>query len=91
MTEQINTAVEPMNTIGNDTPRVDAVERVTGAAQFTRDFSLPGMLYARVLRSRLPHARIISIDTSRAASLPGVRAVITNENVVETICSLFWE
>ncbi len=80
MSEQITTTVEPMSIIGNDTPRVDAVERVTGEAKFTRDMRLPGMLYARVLRSRLPHARITRIDTSRAEQLTGVMAVITNEN-----------
>jgi len=80
MSEFINTAVEPMDTIGRETPRIDAVERVNGQARFTRDMRLPGMLYARVLRSRLPHARIVSIDTSRAEALPGVMAVITSEN-----------
>jgi CO/xanthine dehydrogenase Mo-binding subunit len=69
-----------MQIIGNDTPRVDAIERVTGAAKFTRDVKLPGMLYARVLRSPHPHARIVSVDTSEAASLPGVRSVITHED-----------
>jgi xanthine dehydrogenase molybdenum-binding subunit len=69
-----------MQIIGKDTPRVDAIERVTGAAKYTRDVKLPGMLYARVLRSPHPHARIVSVDTSEAASLPGVRSVITHED-----------
>mgnify|MGYP001425177492 CR=1 FL=1 len=72
-------AVEPLNTVGHDVPRVDAYERVTGKATYTRDIKLPGMLYARVLRSTVPHARIRRIDTSKAAALPGVRAVITHE------------
>jgi CO/xanthine dehydrogenase Mo-binding subunit len=72
-------AVDPMNTVGHDVPRVDAYERVTGKATYTRDIRLPGMLYARVLRSPRPHARIRSIDTSAAEALPGVRAVITHE------------
>ena len=80
MSEQINYAVEPLDTIGNETPRVDAIERVTGQALYTRDQRLPGMLYARILRSRLPHARILSIDTSRAEQLEGVVSVITHEN-----------
>ena len=71
--------VQPLETLGRDTPRIDAYERVTGRAEYTRDISLPGMLYARVLRSPHPHARIRSIDTSRAEALPGVRAVITHE------------
>jgi len=80
MSEQINYAVEPLGTIGHETARVDAIERVTGQALYTRDQRLPGMLYARVLRSRVPHARILRIDTSRAEQLDGVVAVITNEN-----------
>ena len=66
-------------TIGHVTPRVDAVERVTGQAKYTNDIKLPGMLYARVLRSPHPHARILCIDTSEASRVPGVKAVITHE------------
>ena len=73
-------AVQPLTTIGHVTPRVDAVARVTGQAKYTNDLKLPGMLYARVLRSPHPHARIRRIDTSEASRLPGVRAVITHEN-----------
>jgi xanthine dehydrogenase molybdenum-binding subunit len=68
-----------MNTVGRNVPRIDAFERVTGRATYTRDVRLPGMLYARVLTSPHPHARILSIDVSRARALPGVRAVITYE------------
>ena len=71
-------AVDPMNTVGHNVPRVDAYERVTGRATYTRDIRLPGMLYARVLRSPHPHARIRRIDTLAAEALPGVRAVITH-------------
>jgi xanthine dehydrogenase molybdenum-binding subunit len=66
--------------VGKQTPRIDAYERVTGQAQYTGDLQLPGMLYARVLRSNVPHAKIISIDTSKAEKLPGVKAVIHHEN-----------
>ncbi|MBD08394.1 MAG: hypothetical protein CMD70_06705 [Gammaproteobacteria bacterium] len=72
-------AIDPLKTVGHDIPRIDAYERVTGKATYNRDIKLPGMLYARVLRSNVPHANIISIDTSRAEALPGVRAVITHE------------
>jgi CO/xanthine dehydrogenase Mo-binding subunit len=71
--------VQPLKTVGRATRRIDAVERVTGKATYTRDVRLPGMLYARVLRSPHPHARVKSIDTSRAAALPGVKAVITHD------------
>jgi CO/xanthine dehydrogenase Mo-binding subunit len=59
---------------------VDAIARVTGEAKYTNDLKLPGMLYARVLRSPHPHARIRRIDTREASRFPGVRAVITHEN-----------
>ena len=72
--------VTPLQTVGHSTPRIDATERVTGGAKYSRDIKLPGMVYARVLRSPHPHARIVSVDTSAALALPGVRAVITHED-----------
>jgi CO/xanthine dehydrogenase Mo-binding subunit len=63
--------------VGKDVPRTDAVPKVTGAAQYVADLHLPGMLHAAVLRSPHPHARIVSIDVSAAAALPGVKAVAT--------------
>lgn len=63
--------------IGTRLPRVDAQERVTGKAAFGADINLPGMLWAKVLRSPYPHARIKKIDASRAQALEGVKAVIT--------------
>ena len=66
--------------VGKSTPRIDAFERVTGRAQYTGDIQLPGMLYARVLRSSVPHAKIISIDTSKAEKLPGVKTIIHHGN-----------
>ncbi len=77
--QQATGPVRPMNTVGHNVPRIDAYERVTGRATYTRDVRLPGMLYARVLRSPHPHARIRGIDVSRAEALPGVRAIITHE------------
>jgi len=71
--------VHPLSTIGRDTVRIDAYERVTGRAEYTRDVTVSGMLFARVLTSPYPHARIRSVDTTRAEALPGVRAVITHE------------
>jgi xanthine dehydrogenase molybdenum-binding subunit len=66
--------------VGKRTPRIDAFERVTGQAQYTGDIQLPNMLYGRVLRSPHPHARIMSIDTSKAEKLAGVKAIIHHEN-----------
>ena len=70
----------PLNTVGHRTPRIDALLRVTGRAEYTGDVKLPGMLYARVLRSPHPHARITNINTAKAAALPGVRAILTKDN-----------
>jgi 4-hydroxybenzoyl-CoA reductase alpha subunit len=72
--------MKPYATIGKDIPRTDSREKATGAAMYTDDMKLPGMLYGRLLRSPLPHARIVSIDTRRAARLPGVKCVITGED-----------
>ncbi|OFV96442.1 MAG: hypothetical protein A3H28_01910 [Acidobacteria bacterium RIFCSPLOWO2_02_FULL_61_28] len=66
--------------LNKTTPRIDAVERVTGQAQYTEDIYLPGMLFARILRSPLPHARVRSVDTSAAEALPGVRAILHSKN-----------
>ena len=62
-------------------PRIDGVEKVTGAARYAADVCRPGMLWAKVLRSPLPHARILRIETSAARALPGVHAVLTAEDL----------
>src|SRR5664279_4584587 len=61
--------------IGKSIPRINGRAKVTGAAPFTVDVRLPGMLHAWLLRSPHPHARILSIDTTAAERLAGVRAV----------------
>lgn len=67
--------------IGKSVRRADVLEKVTGEAQYVADIALPGMLYARSKRSTVAHALIRRIDTSRALALPGVKAVLTHENV----------
>lgn len=67
--------------VGVSAPRVDGVEKVTGAAKFAGDISFPDLLEARVLRSPLPHAAIEAIDTSKAAALPGVIAVLCRDDL----------
>jgi xanthine dehydrogenase YagR molybdenum-binding subunit len=67
--------------IGKRQPKLDGFEKVTGRAKFASDFSLPGMLCLKVLRSPYPHARIVSIDTSKALALPGVKAVLTHKDM----------
>ncbi len=75
--------------LGKSVPRLDALEKVTGRAKFCGDVSLSGMLYAKVLRSPHAHARIASVDTSRAEKLPGVRVVITGKDVPDKRYGLF--
>lgn len=74
----------PLRAVGRSVPKRDALDKVTGAARYTGDLTLPGMLRARFLRSPHAHARIISIDTSRAETLPGVHAVLTYKNTPKT-------
>ncbi len=66
--------------LGRPSPRLDAWDIVTGRAQYIDDLKMPEMLYARILRSPHAHARITSLDVSRAEALEGVAAVITHHN-----------
>jgi len=66
--------------IGTDRARPEAPAKVAGKTAYIHDITLPGMLYGQIKFSEHAHARIVSIDTSRAERLPGVRAVITGEN-----------
>ncbi len=67
--------------VGKSVIRVDAVDKATGGAIYASDIELPQMLYAKVLRSPHPHARIVSIDTSKAEQLPEVVCVLTSKDV----------
>lgn len=73
----MSTRSRPFNVVGKRAPLVDAYGKVTGQAVYTDDIKLPGMLVGKILRSPIPYGGIRSIDTSRAGSLDGVRAVIT--------------
>ena len=67
--------------VGQSPPRIDARDKVTGQACYPGDFSKPGMLYAEVVWSEYPHARVRRIDTSQAEVFPGVMKVITYRDV----------
>ncbi|MGI9410016.1 MAG: xanthine dehydrogenase family protein molybdopterin-binding subunit, partial [Hyphomicrobiaceae bacterium] len=69
--------------IGKRTIRPDGADKVTGRAAYGADYSLPGMLWGKVLRSPHPHARIKSINLDKALALPGVKAAITAQDIVE--------
>ena len=66
---------------GRSIPRVEARAKVTGKAEYVHNLLLPGMLYAKVHRSTVAHARIIGIDTAAAKALPGVYAVYTAADI----------
>lgn len=72
-----------MKVVGQNVARVDALAKVTGAAQFAGDIVVPGMTHGKVLRSPLPHARLTRIDASQAEALPGVVAVLTGQDVLD--------
>jgi carbon-monoxide dehydrogenase large subunit len=73
--------VKAFKYIGKDIPRSDALEKVTGRAIFVADMKIPDMLYGKILRSPYAHARIKSIDVSEAERVPGVKAVLTRNDI----------
>ncbi|HVF56923.1 MAG TPA: molybdopterin cofactor-binding domain-containing protein [Pyrinomonadaceae bacterium] len=76
-----NGAGRKMKVVGRPFRKVDARAKCTGQTKFADDIVLPRMLFAKLLRSHEPHARIVSIDTSKALALPGVFAVITGKDL----------
>src|SRR4030042_3133386 len=66
--------------IGKSVLRFDSLEKVRGQGGFCGDIMLPGMLHMRILGSPHPHAKILSIDTSKAEKFPGVRCVVTDKD-----------
>jgi xanthine dehydrogenase molybdenum-binding subunit len=73
--------MQGFSTVGKRVPKLDAAEKATGRSRYIQDLKLPGMLYGRILYSKYAHARIAKIDVSRARALPGVRAVLTGEDI----------
>ncbi len=71
--------------VGKRFPRIDAVEKATGAARYAADLKLGGMLHAKLLRSPHAHARVTGIDASKALGMPGVKAVATIEEVPKVV------
>ena len=67
--------------VGISIPRPDGPEKVTGRVQYVADIQAKGLLHAKLLRSPHAHAKIVSIDTSAAKELPGVRAVLTAKDI----------
>ncbi|MCH7714418.1 MAG: xanthine dehydrogenase family protein molybdopterin-binding subunit, partial [Chloroflexi bacterium] len=78
MVSNIVLSNQEFNVVGTRPIRPDGVDKVTGKARYSADISLPDMLHGKILRSPYAHARIISIDASRALATPGVKAVVTS-------------
>ncbi len=81
MDAKTRSETKKLKVVGTRPIRPDGIPKVTGLARYGADYSLPGMLWGKVLRSPHPHARIRSIDTSAAEALPGVKAVMTGADI----------
>src|ERR1700746_4038120 len=79
----VNDVVGRFKWVGTRPIRPDGVPKVTGKAMYAADLTMPGALVGKILRSPHAHARIRSIDTSKAAKLPGVKAVVTAKDFPE--------
>jgi len=79
--ESSSLTMADLKSVGRSERRVDSVKLATGRGTFVDDIALPGMLYARILRSPHAHARIVRIDAAKARAMPGVAAVLTHEDV----------
>jgi len=80
--------MEEYSAVGKRIPNRDSVDKVKGNAIFTKDIKLKGMLYGKILRSPLPHAKIINIDVSKAEKLIGVKAVLTYKDTPQVKFSI---
>ncbi|HWK59981.1 MAG TPA: xanthine dehydrogenase family protein molybdopterin-binding subunit [Eoetvoesiella sp.] len=82
---QVDDLTSRHSTIGKGIPQVNHQAKVMGRAKYAGDLKVPGMLHGAILRSPYAHARIVSIDTSAALALPGVRAVLTGDDAPNTL------
>lgn len=76
--------------VGQSVRRVESREKVTGRADYIHNLRLPGMLHAKIFRSRVAHGRIVRIDTAMAREFPGVHSVITGDDVLRLIPSPYF-
>jgi carbon-monoxide dehydrogenase large subunit len=74
--------------VGKAVTRLEGAEKVSGKLRYAADFEIPGSLCAKILRTSLPHARIVKIDKSKAEQLPGVRAIITGADIPAVMVGL---
>jgi CO/xanthine dehydrogenase Mo-binding subunit len=91
MTETLKTIAPPKpskpawSEVSRSVPRLEGVQKVTGAIEYIHHLRLPGMLYGKIVRSTVAHANILSIDATAARDLPGVYMVVTGEDVLNVV------
>ncbi len=78
-----------LSSIGRPAAHVEGLAKVTGSAKYSADIILPGMLWGKCLRSPFPHARIVSVDASRARRLAGIHAVLSGADLPEVLLGRF--
>ena len=76
---------DQFSVIGKQAPRIDAIDKITGGANYAPDLNIRGMLYGALLRSPHPHAKVVGIDATQAKSLPGLRAMVTIEELPRVV------
>ncbi|WP_457551294.1 xanthine dehydrogenase family protein molybdopterin-binding subunit [Desulfobacula sp.] len=87
----ISKSKNEFSVVGKRIPKLDAAQKAMGRAEYIQDIILPEMVYGKILYSRHAHAKIVSIDTSKAKALPGVLSVITGEDVPEKMKMGFYK
>jgi CO/xanthine dehydrogenase Mo-binding subunit len=73
--------MKDLNIVGKSIPKLDAVNKATGRAEYIQDMEVPGMLFGKILYSRHAHAKIVNINISKAKELPGVKLILTGKEV----------
>ncbi len=77
------------NAVGKNQPRLDGFAKLSGRSEFADDIHLPGMLRGRIVRAQISHGRILNIDTSAAARVPGVKAIVTVDDKPNPIIGMY--
>ena len=79
------TTTAPGGQVGRSVPRLEAVAKVTGRAEYVHHMRLPGMLMGKIVRSTVAHGRLKSIDLGGALKVPGVHRIVTRDDIVKVV------
>ena len=80
----------PFDEVSRSVPRLEGVQKVTGAIEYIHHLRLPGMLYGKIVRSTVAHANIVSIDTKEASDVPGVFMIVTGDDIMKIVPHPFY-